>query len=126
MSERKRNALNKHKDRLKHKKNQKRLEKENSFESKVKSKSILEIFSLFINPFYAKKFNRIGDQAVKFGDIVHQPPTITSFPKLRKKINNPNMLTIPENSNNKGITENDRTEVIKRYRLMKSQGKFNA
>jgi len=38
MSERKRNALNKHKDRLKHKKNQKRLEKENSFESKVKSK----------------------------------------------------------------------------------------
>jgi hypothetical protein len=36
------------------------------------------------------------------------------------------MLTIPENSNNKGITENDRTEVIKRYRLMKSQGKFNA
>ena len=65
------------------------------------------------------------DQSIKFGDIVHQPPTITSFPKLRKKINNPEMLTIPHNSNKNGITENDRTEVIRRYRLMKSQGKFN-
>jgi hypothetical protein len=41
MSERKRNALKKHKERLKHKKNQKKLEMENSFESKVKSKQIL-------------------------------------------------------------------------------------
>jgi hypothetical protein len=38
MSERKRNSLNKHKERLKHKKVQKRLDMENSFESKVKSK----------------------------------------------------------------------------------------
>ena len=35
------------------------------------------------------------------------------------------MLTIPANSNINGITENDRIEIIQRYRLLKKQGKFN-
>jgi hypothetical protein len=48
---------------------------------------------------------------------------ITSFPKKRQ--NNANKLTIPVDKPGKnGITEKDRNDVIYRYRLMKSQGKF--
>ncbi len=65
---------------------------------------------------------------VKFGETVHQPPTITSFPRLPKngtlKKNN---LTIPVHKPGKnGITEVDRSIVIQRYRMMKNQGKFNS
>ena len=91
--------MNKLKEKIKLKKDNKRLEKHNK-EIKFKDE-------------------------VKFGEIVHQPPTITSFPKLRKKLNNQNNLTIPPNSSKIGITEKDRNEVIQRYRIMKTQGKFN-
>ncbi len=65
---------------------------------------------------------------MKFGEIVHQPPIITAFPKFStKKLLNPNnSLTIPYNQVNKsGITERDRNEVIQRYRLIKSEARNN-
>lgn len=61
---------------------------------------------------------------VKFGEVVHQPPTITSFPR-KPKIDK-SKYTIPVDKPGKnGITEKDRNDVIYRYRMMKSQGKFN-
>ena len=63
---------------------------------------------------------------VKFGEVVHHPPMITSFPKFStKKIINPNTpFTIPANTITKnGITEKDRDEVIQRYRLLKNINK---
>lgn len=62
----------------------------------------------------------------KFGDIVHQPPELTAFPKLKQRTSlHTAHLTIPANVKTKsGVTEKDRNEVIERYRLMKRQGKF--
>lgn len=58
---------------------------------------------------------------VKFGEVVHAPPEFTVFPKKRGQ--NAHNLTIPQATKN-GLTEKDRNQVIERYRLMKSQGKF--
>jgi len=60
---------------------------------------------------------------VKFGEVTHQPPVITSFPR-KPKIKS-DKFTIPVNKPGKnGINEQDRNDVIYRYRQMKSQGKF--
>lgn len=59
---------------------------------------------------------------VKFGEVVHHPPMITSFPKFStKKYIDPNTpFTIPANTKTKhGITEKDRNEVIQQYRSIK-------
>ena len=61
---------------------------------------------------------------VKFGDTVHSPPEFSVFPK--KKVIDKACLTIPSNAKTKsGVTEKDRNEVIQRYRIMKTRGKFN-
>jgi hypothetical protein len=63
---------------------------------------------------------------VKFGDIVHSPPELSVVPK-KKPTQTRVCPTIPPNVKTKsGVTERDRNEVIQRYRLMKSQGKFNS
>ena len=55
--------------------------------------------------------------------MTHQPPVITSFPR-KPKIKS-DKFTIPVNKPGKnGINEQDRNDVIYRYRQMKSQGKF--
>ncbi len=62
---------------------------------------------------------------VKFGEIVHQPPQLTAFPRLPKTIRNTEKTpTIKPNSNKSGISEKDREMVIQRYRIMKQHGKF--
>jgi hypothetical protein len=55
---------------------------------------------------------------VKFGEVVHNPPVITAFPKIRKQ-------NIAQKLDPKQINESDRTAVMNRYKLLKSQGKFN-
>ncbi len=65
---------------------------------------------------------------VKFGEVVDEPPTITSLPRLPKNLSLiKNNLTIPiDRPGKNGITEADRNVVIQRYRMMKNQGKFNS
>ncbi|CAF0964185.1 unnamed protein product, partial [Brachionus calyciflorus] len=100
MSEKKRRRLNKLKDKLKMKKMDKKLENENKGSGK--------------------------NDKPKFGEVVEQPPELTAFPKLKKRLISGVNLTIPANVKTKsGVTEQDRNEVIQRYRLMKQQGKFN-
>lgn len=59
---------------------------------------------------------------VKFGEVADAPPLLTAFPKTRPKAVN---YTIPPSKvTSSGVTEKDRCQVIQRYRLLKSQGKF--
>jgi len=58
--------------------------------------------------------------------VVHNPPTITSFPRFStKKSTTGKNLTIPLNATTKnGVTEADRNEVIQRYRILKANKNF--
>lgn len=69
-----------------------------------------------------EKLQENRKDTVRFGEVASQPPIFTALPK--KKVKNKGKFTIPPHSNANGITERDRNEVIQRYRIMKSHGKF--